>query len=235
MVDDWLPIMKKKSKSSTLMADLSQDGALWAAILEKAFAKRYGNYEHIVSGLPSEAFKVLTGSPYVTYSHKEKDLDTIWRMLVSHDQADDFIICNSESAQIEKDDLSGFSKDHAYAVLGTLQLDSGKRLVKIRNSWSKALATASFSDSETLNEGGDREADGYKDNNDGIYYIDIETYVVQFTETFVTFDVSKWSQAKFLKLNDLAGGVPGTSETCGEQCTKHSLTLLSDIDQLVYL
>ena len=208
---------------------MSENGALWAAILEKVFAKRFGCYEHIESGLPTEALKMLTGSPYVTYSHKEKDMETIWQMLVSHEMAGDFIICNLESATNEKEDLSGLSKDHAYAVLGTITLDTGKRLVKVRNSFSKALSTAAFSESEALNEGGDREASGYKDNNDGIYYLDIETYMVKFTETFVTFDVSKWAQAKFLKLNDVVHN-PGTSETCGEQCNMHSLTLISDID-----
>ena len=165
-------------------------------------AKRYGNYEHIVAGLPTEALKILTGSPYVTYKHNEKDIDTIWKLLASHDQAGDFIVCNSEAEKIEKEDLSGLSKDHAYSVLGTVKLENGMRLVKVRNPWSNALSNAAFSNSDTLNEGRSRKESGHKDTDYGIFFIDIETYVVQFTETYVTFDVSNWSSAKFLKLND---------------------------------
>ena len=146
--------------------------------MEKALSKRYGNFEHIVAGLPTEALKILTGSPYVTYKHKEKDVDTIWRMLVSHDQADDLITCNSEAEKIDKEDLSGLSKDHTYSVLGTIKLENGKRIVKVRNPWSNALANASFSDSVTLNEDGGKSESSYKDNNYGIFYLDIETYVI---------------------------------------------------------
>ena len=88
--------------------------------MEKVLAKRFGNYEHIVAGLPTEAIKTLTGAPHVTYSHKDKDLETLWQLLVSHDEADDFITCNSEAEKIDKEDLSGLSKDHAYSVLGTI-------------------------------------------------------------------------------------------------------------------
>ena len=67
LVDDFLPLTNKKGKSSTLYAELSNNGALWGAIMEKVLAKRFGNYEHIIAGLPSEAMKFLTGAPYVTY------------------------------------------------------------------------------------------------------------------------------------------------------------------------
>ena len=39
-------------------------------ILEKAYAKVYGNYEHIVGGQPYEAIKDLTGAPGQSFSHK---------------------------------------------------------------------------------------------------------------------------------------------------------------------
>ena len=156
---------------------------------------------------------------------------------MSHDQAGDFIVCNSEAEKIEKEDLSGLSKDHAYSVLGTIQLENGKRLVKVRNPWSNALANAAFSNSDTLNEGRGRKESGHKDSDYGIFFIDIETYVIQFTETYVTFDVSNWSSAKFLKLSDKYDAAnPGVqTETCGPACNRHTMTLRSDIDQTVYL
>ena len=52
--------------------------AFWVPLIEKAFAKRYGNYEHIVGGVPSEAFKTLTGSPSLMYEHSDVNVETLW-------------------------------------------------------------------------------------------------------------------------------------------------------------
>ena len=46
IVDDFLPLYTYKSKYYAPLGDISVDGALWGAILEKAFAKYHGNYEH---------------------------------------------------------------------------------------------------------------------------------------------------------------------------------------------
>ena len=55
IVDDYLPLKhhtdwdgNKKHYSS--FGRVSKDGAMWIHILEKAFAKFHGNYEHIVGG-----------------------------------------------------------------------------------------------------------------------------------------------------------------------------------------
>lgn len=50
IVDDYLPVKlsvnpdKKQLYYATLFSHISDDGSLWGAILEKAFAKVYGNY-----------------------------------------------------------------------------------------------------------------------------------------------------------------------------------------------
>ena len=79
-MDDYLPLLQKADGSlTTLYGDMSNfDASLWAPIVEKVFAKRYGNYEHIVAGLPSEAIKALTGAPLIMYEHKDFDVDAMW-------------------------------------------------------------------------------------------------------------------------------------------------------------
>ena len=52
VVDDWLPI---KSDGKTLFSRVTPDGAMWPVILEKAFAKYYGNYRHIAGGNPGSS------------------------------------------------------------------------------------------------------------------------------------------------------------------------------------
>ena len=132
-------MIKRGDKYDTLYAELSNDGAIWGPIIEKAFSKRFGNYEHIIAGLPTEAIRALTGAPKVTIKHAEKDVESMWQMLQSHDASDDFITCGTEGSSDSKRNLAGLVKGHAYTVLGTVRLSKGKRLVKIRNPWGQEL------------------------------------------------------------------------------------------------
>ena len=44
-VDDYLPIVTNwKGEKTTIFSKIASDGSLWVPILEKVFAKRYGNY-----------------------------------------------------------------------------------------------------------------------------------------------------------------------------------------------
>lgn len=70
IVDDWLPLRENwDGSNSTMFAGIGPDSALWVPILEKAFAKYQGNYEHIVGGDPRWAVRTLTGAPYDIDSH----------------------------------------------------------------------------------------------------------------------------------------------------------------------
>ena len=46
IVDDYLPL----SNDRHIFGGLGKDGSVWGSIVEKAYGKRYGNYEHLVGG-----------------------------------------------------------------------------------------------------------------------------------------------------------------------------------------
>jgi len=97
MVDDFLPTFKHSDDSfSTLYSKINGETPLWGALLEKAFAKRYGNYEHITEGVPSEAIRALTGAPFVSYEHSEMTESTIWDLIEANDPVDDFLVASTE-------------------------------------------------------------------------------------------------------------------------------------------
>jgi len=66
-VDDWFPFVKlnygsRKGQTIPVFAQIPNSKAIWPMILEKAFAKYYGNYEHLDRGSPTTAFASLFGS-----------------------------------------------------------------------------------------------------------------------------------------------------------------------------
>ena len=68
IIDDYLPLESvQKSWNTyeweTMFAHIGEDSSMWGPILEKAFAKTHGNYEHIIEGNPREAALTLTGAP----------------------------------------------------------------------------------------------------------------------------------------------------------------------------
>jgi calpain-15 len=51
----------------------SDDEELWVVLLEKAYAKAYGDYQHIAGGTTVEAIRDLTGAPGKWYNHTSKN------------------------------------------------------------------------------------------------------------------------------------------------------------------
>lgn len=72
IIDDWLPLVPEGYSYTTQFAKISDDSALWPALIEKAFAKLHGNYKHIISGHASQSMRTLYGSPYQVFEHDDK-------------------------------------------------------------------------------------------------------------------------------------------------------------------
>ena len=94
IVDDYLPL---DEKNKTFYAKVGDDGAIWGPILEKAFAKFHGNYNHIIGGDPSMAVRTMTGAPYdkIENSDYENDLDALFAWLKEGDEARDIMTCGT--------------------------------------------------------------------------------------------------------------------------------------------
>jgi len=72
IVDDYLP---RKPNGKNRFANDGDDKSIWAAIIEKAFAKNFGNYYHLVElrFITIDAMRTLTGAPYETIYHARED------------------------------------------------------------------------------------------------------------------------------------------------------------------
>ena len=137
-----------------MYASTSEDKAIFGPILEKAFAKYHGNYEHIIGGNPASAIKTLYGAPWTQLEHKDVDEDTLWNTLKASDENDNVIQCGTMGNNHFMKGGSGLAMGHAYTVLGVKELTDadGKaiRLVKMRNPWGSETYNSDYSDNSPL-------------------------------------------------------------------------------------
>ena len=126
LIDEFLPL---KSNGRTMFAHRGEDSSIWGPLLEKAFAKVFGNYAHIEGGNPVHSARALTGAPYSMhfnfngeyYNYEDISVDDLWDLLVYHDGNDEIIQAGTPgngNDQIKSD--LGIANSHAYTVLGTL-------------------------------------------------------------------------------------------------------------------
>ena len=62
ILDDYFPCFMTNPAQSAFSR--SNEDELWVLLLEKAYAKLYGSYDKIESGLAGHAIHDLTGAPY---------------------------------------------------------------------------------------------------------------------------------------------------------------------------
>jgi len=73
IVDDYLPL---NNDGNTYFAGLGDNssrgdrGSLWVPIIEKAFAKYHGNYQHIIGGNPAASARTMHNAPSNIQSHR---------------------------------------------------------------------------------------------------------------------------------------------------------------------
>jgi hypothetical protein len=96
IVDDFLPMqLRHDGNYYSVFTKMGLDDAIWAPILEKAFAKYHGNYSHIVGGDSRLAARTLSGAPYDTYGHTDYSKADIIQQLSHRDSNDELIQVNT--------------------------------------------------------------------------------------------------------------------------------------------
>lgn len=129
----------------------SRSDSIWAALLEKAWAKVSGGYDRIPHGLPNEALSALTGVPSKTIIFYGQKPEYIWE-LINRYTSEDSLMCASTSF-IKKGEGSGLVGPHAYTLIGTTTLENKAskdeiRLVMLRNPWGQHEWNGNWSDTD---------------------------------------------------------------------------------------
>ncbi|XP_037537621.1 calpain-10 [Nematolebias whitei] len=148
-IDDRLPCFK----STLCFSHCHSPSAFWVALLEKAYAKLHGSYEHLWAGQVAEALVDLTGGVAERWSlgdfgseeeqRTERDSDRVQKKkldlnLLSHVKDDCALSCSTHGAP---GGLGVMGQHHALTVMEWLNVKtvSGSEvwLLRIRNPWGR--------------------------------------------------------------------------------------------------
>ncbi|XP_041352428.1 calpain-5-like [Gigantopelta aegis] len=206
VIDDFLPTINDK-----LVFIHSQSlNEFWSALLEKAYAKLFGNYESLDGGELSEALEDFSGGVSDTvdlvgdgvatnveertalYSRLHKDMNRKSLMAAS--------IPATSQAEMEASTDVGLVKGHAYGIteVKNIHLEGSGLfgmfnrdkipMIRLRNPWGKCEWNGAFSDgSPEWNKisKSDREKIGLTFQDDGEFWMTFEDFCKYFVQVCV--------------------------------------------------
>lgn len=130
-VDDYVP--SYNSYTQTLFAKVTNKG-VWMNVLEKAFAKLYGNYSSLIGGAPERAVQALIGTPGSRTNVRAMTEDDMWNLIESSKTEDVMIAISYVSSYF------GLTANHAYTLVDSFmvrKISGGEvRLLKLRDPWA---------------------------------------------------------------------------------------------------
>ena len=188
IMDDYFPVIKKRDKIEIAFSQTTEN-ELWPLLLEKAYAKVYGNYSRIDAGFPLYALRDLTGAPYknIDFDHKmnKKKLDALWKELVDAERRGWICVCGTENTSITEEWLcNGLISGHAYSLLDAQEVvDSrGKkcRIVLIRNPHGETEWNGDWSDNSRKWTPQLRKRFSVSVKNDGLFWMGWKDFVKHF-------------------------------------------------------
>ena len=200
-LDDFIPI--DMYSDSTLYATVSEDGAIWSPILEKAMAKYLGNYEAMNGGFEKFAFQALLGAPFREHWTDEVSVEELWQILTSEDRNESLMTVGSfysNGGDKYTNDV-GLPYSHAFSVLDTVTVENN-RLVLVRNPWGEESYFGKWSDQDILWTEEMKQKLSHVTKNDGLFYISIEDFHLYFESVTVASDVSQMHRTTYEVFGD---------------------------------
>jgi len=136
IIDDYIPCIESEEaeeegeKKIVPSFSKNKSNDIWVVLLEKAFAKLFGNYHNIDGGCLSEAMSVLTGAPTKFFKEKKgcgKSLvNQLWEF-IDHNLKNNFPVTAATRGESLLLNITAKTNhivsDHAYAVLDIKEVD----------------------------------------------------------------------------------------------------------------
>ena len=197
-VDDFIPFHDYPTyKMFQFYFDaVGPQGALWAVLAEKSYAKLNGNYVNIIGGnfcpVKTDAFS----GPCHTYSVSALSDDQIWGHVYNATQNKWFLSAGTTSGSNSENNQWGIVLGHQYTLIGGYEV-GGKRIIKLRNPWGSHDYKAWNSSCSVYDGISDsvREQLGCTQNQSiGIFCTTLDI----FKQSYGSFSVAPWSDSNSL-------------------------------------
>jgi len=187
ILDDYLPCRQYSGAYFPAFAQCKA-GEIWVPLLEKAYAKIHGSYLNMESGLCHHAMRDLTGAP-VEELFDENDQEKVWDFIFNGVNNEYFLTCSTELVEDKDEATEGLTKGYAYTILDArvIHNDRGEeRLILIRNPWDTFEWKGAWSNESNLwTEELRRELDYPKDEEESIFWMNLQDYQKYFPVTWV--------------------------------------------------
>lgn len=138
------------SSGTLLYAQPADDGAMWAPILEKAWAKIKGNYAQVNGGFVVSGLRSLIGSPTFTYTVSSAALSAAetFTLLNAADAVDYPMGAGTAGGSDTTFNDCNIAYGHAYSILGTFTMDTYD-MIMIRNPWGATYYNGNWNKDDT--------------------------------------------------------------------------------------
>jgi hypothetical protein len=121
-----------------------ESGAMWAALIEKAWAKVAGNYELANGGFLENGFRSLAGVPVFTYWGEEiindKEALNLWQLMHAADKLNFIIAASVYKTVAGLTNTCGMVQGHAYSMIAAFEMTEANgtkhKMYLMRNPWS---------------------------------------------------------------------------------------------------
>jgi len=187
LLDDYLPCRQYSGAYFPAFAQCKA-GEIWVPLLEKAYAKIHGSYFNMEAGLCHYAMRDFTGAP-IEELYDENDADKLWDFIFNGVNNEYFLACSTELVEDKEEATEGLAKGHSYTILDAREVRSNRgeeRLIMIRNPWDTFEWKGAWSnESELWTEELRRQVNYPKDEEEGIFWMNIQDYQKYFPVTWV--------------------------------------------------
>ena len=167
LLDDYFPCIE----NSQLLYSKPKSNELWFLLLEKAFAKLYGNYSEVQHVYISEAMEMITGMPSSQHPLKDAEVDDLWKSMVEYDNRN-YIVC-AGNYQGET------YRNRIFTIIRLFEIGSMKT-IKLKNhfedfEWKGELSAGSEKWTKQI-----KEDLGYYEGEKNSFYVDIKEFINTF-------------------------------------------------------
>ena len=177
VVDDYIPCSKLNFvKKTSPIFSRPKGNELWVLLMEKAWAKLFGNYSVVETGISDEAFEYILGVPSYLYLARYQSVNKIWRKIYLADKSN--YIISASTNQTANEDV-GLTGSHTYSVISAHDI-SGYKILKLRNPWGQFEWNGDFSDHSSLWTPEIKEEVGYVKAEDGMFCMTVEDFKKHF-------------------------------------------------------